>query len=265
MKRRDTASRRRRAFTLIELPVVRERERGAFTLIELLVVVAVIGILASLMMPTLSGAMRASTRATCSNHLKQIGACLHTYAVNYEGYLPNLQGTPGASNSLWVANKRLMFWADSMHMEPKIFICPAFHGGSGNDWRRHRDKSTWYTWPANSTKEACTHINLGYIHMGQRDYTTNFNYGPPNYVPDNIANCLKPSLTPYFLDFVMPTNEPMWAHVGSGGNQMFVDFHVDWVVVSHMRPHYTHTSWGDLYWKDPQSLDEPDPPPPPGS
>ena len=59
---------------------LRMARRGAFALIELLVVISVIGILASMLLPALAGAREQARRAVCTGNLRQIGTAIQIYA-----------------------------------------------------------------------------------------------------------------------------------------------------------------------------------------
>ena len=59
-----------------------------FTLIELLIVVAIIGILVTILMPSLDKAKEAARRAVCKSNLKQMGTASTIYAKNNKGLVP---------------------------------------------------------------------------------------------------------------------------------------------------------------------------------
>lgn len=64
------------------------RSEAAFTLVELLVVIAVIGVLISLLFPAVQAAREAGRRISCANNLHQIGIGLQSHHGAHKSFPP---------------------------------------------------------------------------------------------------------------------------------------------------------------------------------
>ena len=77
----------------------RQQQPKPFTLIEILVVVAIIGILSSLLLPALGKAREKGQIAVCTNNMKQLNTATVLYMDDSNGYFPVTIG--GASGISW--------------------------------------------------------------------------------------------------------------------------------------------------------------------
>jgi len=84
----------------------RAERSAAFTLIEMLVVIAIIGVLAALLLPALAAAREKARRTSCLNNLNQFSKALESYCADFSGYFPCYPGwgvDPSATTPLGTA------------------------------------------------------------------------------------------------------------------------------------------------------------------
>jgi prepilin-type N-terminal cleavage/methylation domain-containing protein/prepilin-type processing-associated H-X9-DG protein len=103
-----------------------------FTLIELLIVIAIIGVLASLVLSALSAAREAGRRAFCLNNLRQLAIAVTTYTDEHNGNYPSLgysvidQGVGGGKGAgqYKISVQNAMGALDTVRQSPGVVVCP---------------------------------------------------------------------------------------------------------------------------------------------
>ncbi len=133
----------------------RDTHRSAFTLIEVLVVVAIIGLLVSILLPSLERA-RAQARGTaCLANLRQLGVGAFQYANEHREYIPpvkswldlpypqNLDTGPQKSTSAYggLGNDDMRIYYPKYGRELDLWVCP----GARNIVLKPDDLAATYT------------------------------------------------------------------------------------------------------------------------
>src|ERR1039457_3786046 len=112
------------------------RQTSAFTLVEMLVVISIIGILAALLLPALTGSQMRAKRIVCESQLRQMGIAFQSFAHDHNGKFP-MQVSTNDSGSLKFAQSGYLtngtFYFGFRHFQPlagiletpSILVCPA--------------------------------------------------------------------------------------------------------------------------------------------
>ena len=110
-------------------------KRAGFTLVELLVVAAVLGLLASLLLPALAQGRKAALRSACMSQLRQQGLAWSTYLDDHEDSFPDRRdlktALPGGYKpwNTWPLSDPRSGWAavllEQSEGTKSIWRCPA--------------------------------------------------------------------------------------------------------------------------------------------
>ena len=93
--------------------------RWGFTLVELLVVITIVGILATLAIPAASRWVEAGKSSKCISNLRQCGVAMRTYAAENNGVIVMIQN--GTSQTSWGA----VLFAGGYLRDPNVMLCPS--------------------------------------------------------------------------------------------------------------------------------------------
>lgn len=164
---------------------------SGFTLVELLVVVAIIGILAGILVPVLGRARESAKRKSCASNLKQLGLGLNIYATDNSENFPTGSSGQGARSSISLIYPTYLG-------TKKVFSCPS-----------------------NATSTATLSAQSTYDDGSSGDTSWNSSYGY-----DDSKSAADLGQIAIMSD--TPTGSSSTNHQGEGINILFVDGHIEW-------------------------------------
>lgn len=101
-----------------------DRRIRAATLIELLVVIALIGLLISMLIPSLKQSMDVASSTMCKHHLRELYQSVQMYRIDSDGWMPTVVDPKRGVSGL----RRPASWFAKLYPtylpEPRILTCP---------------------------------------------------------------------------------------------------------------------------------------------
>jgi prepilin-type N-terminal cleavage/methylation domain-containing protein len=166
------------------------RRPEAFTLLEVLVVVAIIGVLAALLLPALNASKEKARKVNCLSNMKQIGLATVLYASSYQGRCPTDSSDPTLVGSLQLLSNVLS--------STQVLHCP-------NDPRRDVGVAARF--------QGLTIRNISYSYVPNQIWSTN---------GDQTAIIALDRISATSAGSIWPKNGN---HKGQGGYVLFSDGH----------------------------------------
>ncbi|PYI89837.1 MAG: hypothetical protein DME26_00120 [Verrucomicrobia bacterium] len=241
----------------------RTNARRGFTLIDLLVVIAIIGILASLLLPALSSAKERARRAACLSNIRQFIMATHLYAGDYQDYLPrgetdnfntNDTHTPILSSA---TKSNILHYASPL----KVLDCPNLAKSFEKDegWRVHPEygiaigyhylgghsntpwppaAGTTNTWISpQKTSESPSLVLVADLNV--------YCYSFPRILAPHTARGPVIREEPYFNDHPEAYTQTPREIGAKGGNAGLLDGSVSWKDISRMKSYRGSQIWGE--------------------
>lgn len=128
-------------------PLRRLPSGRAFSLVELLVVVAIIGVVASMLLPSIGKGPGHAKQIKCLNNLRQLGIAFHSFANDHEGRFPMAvpmrQG--GSLEFVYTGQAFRHVQPLARHVDtPRVLVCPADTRQPAPDWPPLRNRNLSY-------------------------------------------------------------------------------------------------------------------------
>jgi prepilin-type N-terminal cleavage/methylation domain-containing protein/prepilin-type processing-associated H-X9-DG protein len=219
---------------------------SAFTLIEILVVVAIVGCLATLMIPVISSARAQAASTRCVGNLRKLGQVVQQYAGENNGAISGsvAELAPYLGEEYNYAQKK---WPTNSQ---SVFVCPVRKAAASNGW-------------------FASPMYLGSL-VVDRSYGPNHHITGTDETKTDLSarrvrmNEVKASKTMIFMDCTQTVGVwspsismtfPHKEHV----NTLFLDGHIDSLDrdrMTFLAAHIRHVFWRGYDWGDPSTYSE---------
>jgi len=198
-------------------------DRSAFTLVEMLVVVAIIGVLLALLLPTIQSVRASARRIKCMNNMRQVDMAIVRHCHDFSGQFPETSHTVSVPEQAWIY--KLAPYLEDMDV---IRICPDDPQGSG----RLTLKQTSYVLNAYVTSET----SKGITNMNKLKSTSQVmvffelaDHRPPGAFEDHVHsfNWFKQTFINNKTVYNQIVNEITTKRHGGVAHYAFADGHVE--------------------------------------
>ena len=218
----------------------------SFTLIELLVVVAIIAILASLLLPSLSLARKKAQITSCMSNTKQLGMTGTLYQDDNDGRLPLMGRYNSAQYGQYIGNYTMLAFtryldpaADDTSLRwnpPKVMRCPS-------NPRRDTYRNPYALYGGGANNRSFTAADLTQLAEMKQASSSQFWATIPAFMGDR---CIATLTSVANNGGMAETNHLANTLPPEGGNVVHLDGHASWYKYTGVTTEETYTFNGAL-------------------